>query len=133
MKFVMITDSSVNPTWKKGKEVFSCTQYDYGLAKSDSLMFGFECSSISGTSDGNYPFIVHPRHELVRAEIYSEIYENMENCESNGFLELEKEPEYYLDEMIEQCGVNSADMKQSNLRREAIAVIKMFIEERKSA
>lgn len=59
-RFVMLSDSSIEPAAKKGTTVYSCSGYDYGCSNDDTRMTGVKHSSFTLDPEGGYPFFTHP-------------------------------------------------------------------------
>lgn len=63
-KYLLLTDSTIEPAAKKDMFAYACAGCDYGLASDDTRITGVEHRSLSLKEDGDYPFFTHPVHLL---------------------------------------------------------------------
>lgn len=68
IKYKLLKDSKVNPNAKSGAIVYPLAGSDYGLARDDERILGFECTSVTLNEDGDWPGFVVPRHDLERID-----------------------------------------------------------------
>jgi len=84
--FVLLTDSGIEPTAKKGATVYKCAKADYGCADLDTRMTGIQHISVSLKPDGDYPFFTHALKDLqkVEAEPCAHSEANKQGCPECG-------------------------------------------------
>lgn len=63
-KYILNKDSKVNPAVKAGSIVYELRGSDYGLARDDTAMLGYECKSVTLDPEGGYPSFSVPAHDL---------------------------------------------------------------------
>lgn len=63
---VMNTAQCAEDTVKCGDHVYSCVKHDFGLAREDTIHFGYQFVSVTKNKDGDYPCFTIPLHDLIK-------------------------------------------------------------------
>lgn len=64
MKYKMIKDSVINPDVLVGTTVYTCLEYDFGCAETESIFTGKAHVSVTLNPAGGYPCFVVPVDDL---------------------------------------------------------------------
>lgn len=63
-QYLLLSDSTIEPSAKQGMTVYKCAKHDYGCASDDTRVTGVQHISVTFKEDGDYPFFTHPLHLL---------------------------------------------------------------------
>jgi len=71
-RYIMLKDSTIEPSVKAGQVVYRCMKYDYGLAADDTALTGVKHISVVLNPDGDYPYFTVPESDLEQVQYVSD-------------------------------------------------------------
>lgn len=72
-RYIMLRDSTIDPSVKAGDTVYRCMNYDYGLAADDTAMTGVKHISVTLSPTGDYPYFTVPERDVEQIQNVSDL------------------------------------------------------------